>query len=217
MLIHVGDFHLMKSNNTDQNKESVLKCHSHGMPKLPGTSTWMAMIYANGYIFTCGGVSPDYKTSLTGCYKINLATKQLESMKPMALHRFFFYMAYYNSKIFAIGGSTGGSSGDQPRNSVEEYDIASDTWTPYAHSLPISHYRGCLVSINNLVYVIGGLNAAGTFFIFKLSKIVANYSILYTRHWKDHLKNDRRSDQDHRLKLDRRSDQDHPLKNKMIF
>jgi hypothetical protein len=28
-----------------------------------------------------------------------------------------------------------------------------------------------------------------------------------TRHWKDHLKNDRRSDQDHRLKLDGRSDQ----------
>jgi hypothetical protein len=32
-----------------------------------------------------------------------------------------------------------------------------------------------------------------------------------SRHWKDHLKNDSRSDQDHRLKLDRRSDQDHPL------
>jgi hypothetical protein len=32
-----------------------------------------------------------------------------------------------------------------------------------------------------------------------------------TRHWKYHLKNDRRSDQDHRLKLDRRSDQDHPF------
>jgi hypothetical protein len=32
------------------------------------------------------------------------------------------------------------------------------------------------------------------------------------RHWKDHFKNDRRSDQDHRLKLDRRSDQDHPFK-----
>jgi hypothetical protein len=32
-----------------------------------------------------------------------------------------------------------------------------------------------------------------------------------SRHWKDHLKNDRRSDQDHRLKLDRRSDQDHPF------
>jgi hypothetical protein len=38
-----------------------------------------------------------------------------------------------------------------------------------------------------------------------------------SRHWKDHLKNDRRSDQDHRLKLDRRSDQDHPFKKKMIF
>jgi hypothetical protein len=35
-----------------------------------------------------------------------------------------------------------------------------------------------------------------------------------TRHWKDHLKNDRRSDQDHRLKLDKRSDQDHPFKKK---
>jgi hypothetical protein len=34
------------------------------------------------------------------------------------------------------------------------------------------------------------------------------------RHWKDHLKNDRRSDQDHRQKLDRRSDQDQPFKNK---
>jgi hypothetical protein len=36
-------------------------------------------------------------------------------------------------------------------------------------------------------------------------------SALFPRHWKDHLKNDRRSDQDHRLKLDRRSDQDHPF------
>jgi hypothetical protein len=34
------------------------------------------------------------------------------------------------------------------------------------------------------------------------------------RHWKDHFKNDRISDQDNRLKSDRRSDQDHPcLKN----
>jgi hypothetical protein len=32
------------------------------------------------------------------------------------------------------------------------------------------------------------------------------------RHWIYHSKNDRRSDQDHRLKLERRSDQDHPLK-----
>jgi hypothetical protein len=29
------------------------------------------------------------------------------------------------------------------------------------------------------------------------------------RHWKDHFKNDLRSDQDHRLKIDLRSDQDH--------
>jgi hypothetical protein len=35
---------------------------------------------------------------------------------------------------------------------------------------------------------------------------------IQTLHWKDHFKNDRRSDQDHRLKLDRRSDQDHPFK-----
>jgi hypothetical protein len=30
-----------------------------------------------------------------------------------------------------------------------------------------------------------------------------------SRHWKDHFKNDLRSDQDHRLKIDLRSDQDH--------
>jgi hypothetical protein len=29
------------------------------------------------------------------------------------------------------------------------------------------------------------------------------------RHWKDHFKNDLRSDQDHLLKIDLRSDQDH--------
>jgi hypothetical protein len=34
------------------------------------------------------------------------------------------------------------------------------------------------------------------------------------RHWKDHFKNDLRSDQDHRLKIDLRSDQDHKLKKK---
>jgi hypothetical protein len=47
--------------------------------------------------------------------------------------------------------------------------------------------------------------------------IIANlpaYDMQIVRHWKDHLKNDRRSDQDHRLKLDRRSDQDHLLKKK---
>jgi hypothetical protein len=42
---------------------------------------------------------------------------------------------------------------------------------------------------------------------------VEKVSIL-SRHWKDHLKNDRRSDQDHRLKLDKRSDQDHPFNKK---
>jgi hypothetical protein len=32
------------------------------------------------------------------------------------------------------------------------------------------------------------------------------------RHWKDHFKNDLRSDQDHRLKIDLRSDQENVLK-----
>jgi hypothetical protein len=32
------------------------------------------------------------------------------------------------------------------------------------------------------------------------------------RHWKDHFKNDLRSDQDHRLRIDLRSDQDHMFK-----
>jgi hypothetical protein len=45
--------------------------------------------------------------------------------------------------------------------------------------------------------------------------VFARKSVI-ARHWKYHLKNDRRSVQDHRLKLDRRSDQDHPFK-KMIL
>jgi hypothetical protein len=38
-----------------------------------------------------------------------------------------------------------------------------------------------------------------------------------SRHWKDHFKNDLRSDQDHRLKIDLRSDQDHVFKKRMIL
>jgi hypothetical protein len=34
-------------------------------------------------------------------------------------------------------------------------------------------------------------------------------SSLPNRHWKDHFKNDLRSDQDHHIKIDLRSDQDH--------
>jgi hypothetical protein len=36
------------------------------------------------------------------------------------------------------------------------------------------------------------------------------------RHWKDHFKNDLRSDQDHRLKIDLRSDQENVLKKKIL-
>jgi hypothetical protein len=47
------------------------------------------------------------------------------------------------------------------------------------------------------------------------SNIENLHCIVIDRHWIDHFKNDRRSDQDqdHHLKIDRRSDQNHPLKN----
>jgi N-acetylneuraminic acid mutarotase len=158
----------MKSNNTDQNRDSVLKCDSHGMPKLPGTSQWMPMIYVNGYIFTCGG-----STYSKDCHKINLVTKKVEAMKPMTSTRTSFYMAHYNNKVYAIGGEGVGGEGGvgdewMSRNTVEEYDIASDTWTAYSHSLPIEkNFRGCSVQIDNLVYVIGGTDTNWAGMLFK--------------------------------------------------
>ncbi|MHC4147361.1 MAG: kelch repeat-containing protein, partial [Planctomycetota bacterium] len=57
--------------------------------------------------------------------------------------------------IYAIGGAPGGSQWHQGLSTVEEYDPATDTWTPKADMPTARTYLSTSV-VNGRVYAIGG-------------------------------------------------------------
>jgi N-acetylneuraminic acid mutarotase len=79
----------------------------------------------------------------------------------MAVGRVGPGIAAVNGKIYVMGGSVGSSDATrQAVASVEEYDVATNTWTTKA-SMPIaSVFPAALLASNGRIYVIGGANSA---------------------------------------------------------
>ena len=65
-------------------------------------------------------------------------------------------VAYWNGKIYAIGGLNG-----TPTTTVQIYDIATNTWSAGA-PIPTGTYGAAAAAFNNKVFVAGGTDPAGS-------------------------------------------------------
>ncbi len=71
---------------------------------------------------------------------------------------YFPAVATANGKIYVFGGLTGPS---QAINQIEEYDIASDTWTVLPYTLPQPLCEMAAVELGEAIYIIGGAKEYG--------------------------------------------------------
>jgi N-acetylneuraminic acid mutarotase len=61
-----------------------------------------------------------------------------------------------NGKIYVIGG---GQSNMSSLNTIEVYDIATNTWDITKADMPTSRVEFCLCAVNGKIYAIGGASA----------------------------------------------------------
>jgi hypothetical protein len=81
------------------------------------------------------------------------------------LSRSYFPAAAWNGKIYVFGGATGPNTAT---NQIEEYDIATDTWTVLPYTLPQTLCGMAAVELGGAIYVIGG---ADNYYGTPLSKV----------------------------------------------
>ena len=73
----------------------------------------------------------------------------------MPTARVNFSASAVNGRIYLIGGAPGGGQWSQGLSTVEEYDPATDTWTPKA-DMPTDRFRLATSVVNGKIYAIGG-------------------------------------------------------------
>ncbi len=150
----------------------MVRCGDGGLPTMSPVKWKHEMVYVNDYLFICGGYDQPAGTSgllaTSTCTKLNLNTKQYESMPSMNKARVFFNLVHVEGKIYALGGHTGDDSVNDPDSnkpcfrSVEYYDLETNVWTPFAAGdLPSVNHRSCAVQVGYDIYVLGGQTCSG--------------------------------------------------------
>jgi Kelch motif/Galactose oxidase, central domain len=108
-----------------------------------------------GEVFLAGGLAPVTTVSV-----YNPSTGAWSSAADMPIAREKFTAAVVNGKLYAIGGltcpSTGcPTNGPSPTNSVDIYDLQSDTWSTASSHIPFNiENTAAASSINGIIYVI---------------------------------------------------------------
>ena len=88
-----------------------------------------------------------------GLASVSLAAEDAWTTKsPMPSRRYVLSSSVVDGKIYAIGGSPGGSSNSA---TVVEYDPVTDTWTRKA-DMPMARGAGASSAVNGRIYAIGG-------------------------------------------------------------
>jgi hypothetical protein len=107
-------------------------------------------------IYMIGGTPNGYATTLRReIYEYDPQTDTWNtSLSLMNTARGWIQGAYYNGKIYVMGGM---NTATQATNTCEVYDINTDSWS-YITSLPQSRCAHGTVAYNGNVYVVGGTN-----------------------------------------------------------
>ena len=174
-LLNGGDsltWHMVNSHDRNDYWNSITKCTNHG---LPNQDRYIAnSVYVNDYIYTCGGHIRNHH-DVRSCNKLNLNTKQYESVASMHRFRRHGSLTYVEDMIYAIGGYrvNGDKNGNPTEDTqetgtpcevtVEQYDIEFNQWS-FTTSMPRTNgvHRHCATAVGHMIFVLGGHNCKGT-------------------------------------------------------
>ncbi len=132
----------------------------------PATDTWttkanmptargsLSCSVVDGKIYAIGGARTN-TTALTTVEQYDPATDTWTSKADMPTARVWPSASAVNGRIYVIGGSPGGGQLYVGLSTVEEYDPATDTWTPKA-GMPTARTLLSTSAVNGRVYAIGG-------------------------------------------------------------
>ena len=133
----------------------------------PATDTWttkanmptarfqVSSSVVDGKIYVIGGSLTNRGTPFTTVEQYDPETDTWTSKADMPTARISASASTVNGKIYVIGGAPGESELYRGLSTVEEYDPATDTWTPKADMPTARTYLSTSV-VNGRVYAIGG-------------------------------------------------------------
>ena len=136
----------------------------------PATDTWTTKAnmptargmasssVVDGKIYVFGGALIYQGTSLSTVEQYDPATDTWTSKADMPTPTAWPSASAVNGRIYVIGGSAGGPGASQwyqGTSTVEEYDPATDTWTPKA-DMPTARTALSTSVVNGRIYAIGG-------------------------------------------------------------
>jgi N-acetylneuraminic acid mutarotase len=128
-------------------------------PMPTARAAFAAVTGPDGLIYAIGGTDGNGNI-LTTVEAYDPVKDKWTTKKPMQTPRAaqsVAAVALPKPQIYAIGGCT--KSGQYPSilNSVEVYDISTDTWTPSSYVFPVaSKFGGTAVGTTGVIFVIGG-------------------------------------------------------------
>ncbi|XP_013378804.1 kelch-like protein 41 [Lingula anatina] len=121
-----------------------------------------AVVTSQNQIFCLGGIFfPDHKytgPALNSVKLYNARKMQWIDKQSMREPRCAFAAVVHQGKIYAIGGKPAYLDAD-PLSSVESYEIEADHWTMVS-PMPFALYHHAAVVCQEVIYVIGGLDAS---------------------------------------------------------
>jgi hypothetical protein len=123
------------------------------LPKLSSGRIGHSMVAAGDKIYFIGGYLGLSNRAIADLEIFDLSKKAWTRGKSMAYRRSSQTAIALEGKIYVFGGANQKS---EPLNSIEIYDIASDSWQVSSAVLPVPIGSMGAVAIDGLVYLIGG-------------------------------------------------------------
>ena len=125
---------------------------------LPKVLEGSAYTQYNNKIYSFGGFTFDLEQQ--SCYSYDPVTDTIFALANLQQGRFYATASELNGKIYVIGGAKTQGGGSYSLDSVEIYDVASNSFSNGV-SLPVPLRGASSVSANGKIYVIGGRTNSG--------------------------------------------------------
>ncbi|XP_077296166.1 kelch-like protein 1 [Arctopsyche grandis] len=122
---------------------------------LSNETAYFGAVVLNNKLITMGGVIDDKATNKVCCF--DLITKEKTELQAMQQERKFFAVTVIDDQVFVMGGR---NNKNELINSVERYDIVTNTWTNVDHMLTTRNGHEIAV-VGKKIYAIEGWSSDG--------------------------------------------------------